>query len=140
MNYTKSEEEHAENVIRSIADSGVDLLVVGGSISDICLHYCEKYKLMVVRIMSKFELKRLCKCLSAQALARLGAPTEEEMGTADEVYVTEIGSQKVTLFKRDSEDCRLATLVLRGSTQNTMDDIERAVDDAVHTYRCMLKD
>lgn len=92
MNYTKSEEEHAENVIRSIADAGVDLLVVGGSISDICLHYCEKYKLMVVRIMSKFELKRLCKCLSAQALARLGAPSQEELGTADEVYVTEIGS------------------------------------------------
>lgn len=56
------------------------------------------------------------------------------------MYVTEIGSQKVTIFKRDSEDCRLATLVLRGSTQNTMDDIERAVDDAVHTYRCLLKD
>lgn len=54
--------------------------------------------------------------------------------------MTEIGSQKVTLFKRDSEDCRLATLVLRGSTQNTMDDIERAVDDAVHTFRCLLKD
>jgi T-complex protein 1 subunit theta len=54
--------------------------------------------------------------------------------------VTEIGSQKVTLFKRDSEDCRLATLVLRGSTQNQMDDIERAVDDAVHTYRRLLKD
>jgi len=65
MNYTKSEEEHAEKVIRSIADSGVNLLVVGGSISDICMHYAEKFKLMVVRVTSKFELKRLCKCLSA---------------------------------------------------------------------------
>lgn len=135
MNYTKSEEEHAEKVIRSIAETGVNLVIVGGSISDICLHYAEKFKLMVVKIQSKFELKRLCKCLSAVALARLGAPTEEEMGTCDEVYVTEIGSQKVTLFKRDSEDCRLATMVLRGSTMNLMDDIERAVDDAVHTFR-----
>ena len=65
MNYTKTEEEHAEKVIKSIADSGVNLVVVGGSISDICLHYCEKYELMVVRIMSKFELRRLCRCLSA---------------------------------------------------------------------------
>jgi T-complex protein 1 subunit theta len=70
----------------------------------------------------------------------LGAPTEEEIGTADEVYVTEIGSQKVTIFKRDSEDCRLATLILRGSTNNLMDDIERAVDDAVNTFKCLLKD
>ena len=65
MNYTKTEEEHAEKVIKSIADAGVNLVVVGGSISDICLHYCEKYELMVVRIMSKFELRRLCRCLSA---------------------------------------------------------------------------
>ena len=73
-------------------------------------------------------------------MARLGAPNEEEMGTCDEVYVSEIGSQKVTIFKRDSEDCRLATLVLRGSTNNLLDDIERAVDDAVNTFKSLLKD
>lgn len=65
MNYTKTEEEHAEKIVRSIADAGVNLVVVGGSISDICLHYAEKFKLMIVKIQSKFELKRLCKCLNA---------------------------------------------------------------------------
>lgn len=65
MNYTKTEEAHAEKVIKSIADTGVNLIVVGGTISDICLHYAEKFKLMIVKIQSKFELKRLCKCLSA---------------------------------------------------------------------------
>ena len=68
------------------------MVVVGGTISDICLHYCEKYKIMVVRVMSKFELRRLCRCLNATALARLGAPTAEEIGVADDVYQTEIGS------------------------------------------------
>ena len=68
------------------------MVVVGGTISDICLHYCEKYKIMVVRVMSKFELRRLCRCLNATALARLGAPTADEIGVADEVYQTEIGS------------------------------------------------
>jgi T-complex protein 1 subunit theta len=43
--------------------------------------------MMVVRIMSKFELKRLAKCLGATPLSRLGAPTPEELGTADDVTV-----------------------------------------------------
>jgi len=47
---------------------------------------------MVVRIMSKFELKRICKACGATPLARMDAPTPDEMGTCDEVYVTEIGS------------------------------------------------
>ncbi len=49
--------------------------------------------------------------------------------------MTEIGSEKVTIFKRETEDCNLATIVLRGSTKNLLDDIERAIDDGVNTYR-----
>jgi len=29
---------------------------------------------------------------------------------------------------------------LRGSTNNFLDDIERAIDDACNTYRCLIKD
>jgi len=80
------------------------------------LHFIEKYKLMVVRIMSKFELKRICKAIGATALASLVAPTKDEMGTCDEVFVNEIGSTKVTIIKKETEDCRLSTIVLRGAT------------------------
>lgn len=45
----------------------------------------------------------------------------------------------MTVFKRETEDCKLATLVLRGSTHNLLDDIERALDDGVNTYRCLIK-
>lgn len=71
---------------------------------------------------------------------RMGAPLPEEMGYCDEVSVQEIGSQKITVFTRNSDDCKLATIVLRGSTNNILDDIERAVDDAVNRYRMALKD
>ena len=80
MNYTKGEEDHAEAIVKSIAESGVKVVVCGGSVSDIMLHYMEKYKLMVVKVMSKFELRRLARCVGAIQLTRLGAPTAEEMG------------------------------------------------------------
>jgi len=37
--------------------------------------------MMIIRIMSKFELKRLAKAINAKILTRLGAPTPEETGT-----------------------------------------------------------
>lgn len=95
---------------------------------------------MVVRITSKFELKRICKAIGATPLARLDAPTEEEVGHCDEVYVTEIGSTKVTVFKRESDTCNLSTIILRGSTKNLLDDVERAIDDGVNIYRGLLSD
>lgn len=33
----------------------------------------------------------------------------------------------------------MATIVIRGSTDNIMDDIERAVDDGVNTFKALTK-
>lgn len=140
LNYSKTEEDAAHKFVKGVADSGVKVVVVGGTISDICLHFLEKYKLMAVKVTSKFELKRLCKGLGATALVRLGAPIPEEIGEADLVEVREIGSQKVTVFERNSKDCKLATIVLRGSTHSLLDDIERAIDDGVNAYKNLCKD
>ncbi|EGR34619.1 hypothetical protein IMG5_005740 [Ichthyophthirius multifiliis] len=140
LNYTKSEEKHAENIVKRIADAGINLIIAGGSISEIVLHYIEKYKMMIVKVQSKFELKRICKALGASPIARVDAPTPEEIGFCDSATVQEIGSQKVTIIKKENEDCKLNTIVLRGSTHNLLDDIERAIDDAVNVYRCLLKD
>ena len=38
------------------------------------------------------------------------------------------------------EESAVATVVIRGSTQNIMDDIERAVDDGVNTFKCLTRD
>jgi len=91
-NYTKGEEDHVESVVKSIADSGVNCIVAGGSITDIMQHYLEKYHIMMIKVLSKFELRRLAKALEARILTRLGAPQPEEMGSCDRVDVTEVGS------------------------------------------------
>lgn len=139
MNYTKSEEDHAHKFIKQLADANITCVVVGGTISDLCLHYLQKYKIMAVKTHSKFELKRAARALSAEGIARMGAPTEDEIGTADKVFVKEIGSQKVVVFERNNKDCKLASIVLRGSTNGLLQDIERAIDDGVCAFRNICK-
>ena len=67
-------------------------------------------------------------------------PTPEETGEADEVVVEEIASEKLVVFKRNTEDCRLSTIILRGSTKNILEDIERAIDDAVSVFRSIIRE
>jgi len=45
----------------------------------------EKYKIMVIRVHSKFEIKRIASALGGAILVRLDAPLPEEVGTANEV-------------------------------------------------------
>lgn len=44
------------------------------------------------------------------------------------------------MFNRDTADCKLSTIVLRGSTTNLLDDIERAIDDGVNVFKNLTKD
>ena len=95
---------------------------------------------MALKVMSKFEVKRIAKSTGASLLVKLDAPKPDEIGIADEVKVTEISSQKCTIIKRNEEENRIGTIVLKGSTNSFLDDAERAVDDGVNTVRCLAKD
>lgn len=140
-NYSKSEEQAMEKIIKEIADAGIKVVVSGSAIGEIAMHFIERYKMMAIKVPSKFELRRVCKAIGATALVRLGAPTPEETGYADIVTTEEIGSTRVTIFRQEEkENAGIATIVVRASTQNILDDIERAIDDGVNAYKALAQD
>ena len=81
MSYNKSEEQKMEEVIASIAATGAKVIVCNGSISELAMHFLDRYQLMVIKIQSKFDLRRICGALGATAVMRLGPCTPEEMGS-----------------------------------------------------------
>ncbi|TKC42995.1 hypothetical protein EI555_016393, partial [Monodon monoceros] len=140
MNFSKGEENLMDTQVRAIAGSGANVVVTGGKVADMALHYANKYNIMLVRLNSKWDLRRLCKTVGATALPRLTPPVLEEMGHCDSVYLSEVGDTQVVVFKHEKEDGAISTIVLRGSTDNLMDDIERAVDDGVNTFKVLTRD
>lgn len=140
MNFSKGEEEELHKVIKEIHDSGVKVVVAGQGVGELALHFLNKYELLVLKVPSKFDLRRICRICGATPLVRLGAPLPEEMGIIDVVECTEIGSDRVTVFKQNQETSLTSTIVIRGATQNSMDDIERAIDDGVASIKSVLRD
>jgi len=138
--FSLGEESQMESIVQAIAKMGVNVVVAGSSLADLALHYCEKYHIMVVRIQSKWEVRRLCKAVNATPLVRLGAPIAEEIGHCDLVYTDEIGSNPVTIFRQEADESSIATIVVRASTKNLADDIERAIDDGVNCVKTLCRD
>ncbi|CAO3699774.1 unnamed protein product [Rhizopus microsporus] len=140
LNFSKDEEKQVEGIFKELAEAGVKVVVTGAGIGELALHYLNRYNIMAVKVLSKFDLRRLCRVIGATALARLGTPTAEEMGECDIVETVEIGSDRVTVFRQEESDkSRTATIVIRGATQNHMDDIERAIDDGVNVIKAATK-
>jgi len=139
-NYSKTEEAKVEELIKAVAESGAKVIVSGGSVGEMALHFCERYKLMVLKISSKFELRRFCRTTGAVALLKLGRPNPDDLGHVDSVSVEEIGGFRVTVVRNEEGGNSVSTVVLRGSTDSILDDLERAVDDGVNTYKAMCRD
>lgn len=139
-NYAKSEEARVEELIKAVADSGANVIVSGGAVGDMALHFCERYKLMVLKISSKFELRRFCRTTGAVALLKLSQPNPDDLGHVDSISVEEIAGVTVTIVRNEGGGNSIATVVLRGSTDSILDDLERAVDDGVNTYKAMCRD
>jgi len=134
LNYNATEERKMQEIIQGIADSGVRVVVTGGNVSDMALHFLDRYQMACLRVGSKWELRRLCQAVRATALVRLGPPTPDEMGHCDTVQQREMGGRICTVFTSNhsaADQKKLATIVLRASTSTVLNDLERAVDDGV---------
>ena len=83
--FTKGEENMLKNSIEAIQKSGAQVLVCGGKISDLGLDYANQNGLMVVRLTSKWDMRRLAKSIGATVLPRLSPPTPDEMGFCEDV-------------------------------------------------------
>ncbi|TKY46197.1 T-complex protein 1 subunit theta [Spatholobus suberectus] len=122
-NYSKTEEAKVEELIKAVADSGAKVIVSGGAVGEMALHFCERYKLMVLKISSKFELRRFCRTTGSVAVVctfslfgyikrfstfclthfiflqqlKLSQPNPDDLGYVDSVSVEEIGGVRVTI-------------------------------------------
>ena len=142
LDFSSGEESQLEAAIKELYDSGIRVVVAGSTVGELALHYLNRMNILVIKILSKFELRRLCRVCGATPLARLGAPMPDEMGNIDVVETTEIGGDRVTVFRQETDTAvtRTATIVLRGATQNHLDDVERAIDDGVNVIKAVTRD
>lgn len=141
MDFSKGEEQQLHQMVKELYDSGVRVVVAGAGVGELALHYLNRFNILVLKVPSKFDLRRICRVCGATPLPRLGAPMPEECGVIEIVESIEIGGDRVTVFKQnDDEISRTSTIVIRGATQNKLDDVERAIDDGVNAIKGLLKD
>jgi T-complex protein 1 subunit theta len=140
LTYSKSEEAAIETAIRDIAEAGINMIIAGGKVSEMAGHFLEKYNIMCVRITSKFELRRICRATGAAAQLKLVPPSPEATGHCSLIYEKEFGSKHCVVMEQTDAESQIATIVLRGSTMNSLDDLERAIDDGVNAVKSLTSD
>ena len=103
------------------------------------IHYFEKYQIYAVKIINKWELKRIARAVSATPIVKLVTTSPDEHSFANEVSFKEISSTWCTVFRRDEDENKMATIVLRGSTNAMLEDTESAIDNSISTVKTLIR-
>ncbi|XP_060710538.1 T-complex protein 1 subunit theta-like [Hemiscyllium ocellatum] len=137
LGFGDGEERLMEAQVRGLLQAGVTVLVIGGKVGELALHYADQHRLMVVRLHSRHELSRLAKAVGATPLLKLGTPSQEELGHCDRVYLQEVGGTQLVIFEQEKRAPAVATILLRGPLHGLQDQLEEAIRDGVSTYRSL---
>jgi T-complex protein 1 subunit theta len=70
-NFSRGEEDLLEKQIKAIAETGVKVVVAGGKFGEMALHFLNKYSIMAVRLLSKFDLRRVAKTVNGTVLPKI---------------------------------------------------------------------
>ena len=118
--YSKSEEDKFETMIKGLADAGIQVVVGSGSMSEMAVHFFEKYKIFAMKIMSKWELKRLARAVGATPVVKLCTPSPDDLGYANEVNVKEAAAVVKT---ENTIEAKRTTQVAKMDAANVEDSI-----------------
>ncbi|MFC3957594.1 thermosome subunit beta [Halovivax cerinus] len=129
------EEKQLREKVDHIVDVGADVVFCQKGIDDLAQHYLAKEGILAVRRAKKSDLEFLQEVVDAAVVSDLESATEDDLGFGD---VTRDDEDE--LFYVEGEDAHGVTLLLRGSTDHVVDELERGVNDALDVVAQTVSD
>lgn len=137
--FIEQEEQMIRDMVNKIADAGATVLFCQKGIDDLAQHYLAKAGIMAVRRVKKSDMEKLGRATGATVVSNIEDLSLDDLGLAGSVAEKKISGEAM-LFVEDCKDPKSVTLLIRGSTQHVVDEIERAIEDAIGVVAATIED
>ncbi|MBU1198936.1 MAG: TCP-1/cpn60 chaperonin family protein [Nanoarchaeota archaeon] len=131
-----------ENMLRKMVDrvisSGANVLFCQKGVDDMAQHFLAKKGVFTCRRISKSDLEKLAKATGANIVTDLNELSAKDLGKAGVVEEVKVGDESMT-YVMNCKNPKAVTLLVRGSTEHVVDEVKRAVEDAIGDIIASLK-
>ena len=135
--FLDQEEEQIREMVDAVVDSGADVVFCQKGIDDMAQHYLAQEGVLAVRRAKKSDIGALARSTGGRVVSNVVDLAADDLGFAGSVTEKELaGDEKI--FVEDVEDAKAVTLILRGGTEHVVDEVERAIDDALGVVAATL--
>jgi thermosome len=135
--------DEEERMVRSIVDkivaSGANVLFCQKGIDDIAQHYLAKAGILATRRVKKSDMEKLARATGGSLVSSIDAISKEELGKAGLVEERKVSGEEMT-FVEQCKNPKAVSLIVKGGTEHVVDEIERAIHDALRVVGVVLED
>ena len=137
QDFLDKEEEQLREKVETIADAGADVVFCQKGIDDLAEHFIAQEGILAASRVKKSDLGFLREVVGGNVVSDLDSLTGEDLGTADVRYDD---AEELFSVEGTGEDTHGVTLLLRGSTEHVVDELERGIDDALDVVAQTVSD
>jgi len=137
--FSEQEEQMIQDMVNKIADAGANVLFCQKGIDDLAQHYLAKAGILAVRRVKKSDMEKLARATGATIVTNVEDLDFEDLGKAGSVAEKKVSGEAM-LFVEDCKDQKSVTLLIRGSTEHEVDEIQRAMEDAIGVVAATVED
>jgi thermosome len=129
-NFVEQEEEQLKEMVEAIEDAGANVVLCQKGIDDMAQHYLAKKGIYAVRRVSSGDMDKLAKATNANIVTSITEIESSDLGSAGSVEQRKVGGDSMT-FISDCPEAKSVSILIRGGTEHVVDEIERAMEDAI---------
>jgi archaeal chaperonin len=138
QDFIVSEEVALKNMTDKIIYSGANVVFCQKGIDDIAQYYLAKKGIFACRRVAKSDMEKISRATSVKIISSLHDIEEKDLGKAELVEQVKKGENIMTYIK-GCNNPKAVTLLIRGSTDHVLDEIERAVKDGLGDVAASIK-
>jgi archaeal chaperonin len=137
--FLDQEEAMIKRMVNTIIASGANTVFCQKGIDDLAQHFLSKAGILALRRVKQSDMEKLSMATGAKIVNNLDDLSKEDLGNAGIIQEKKIGDENM-IYVQECKNPKSVTLLVKGGTVHVVDEIKRAVDDALGDLQATLND
>jgi thermosome len=128
--FLDGEEQMVHTMVEKVVKSGANVLFCQKGIDDVAQHYLAKAGILATRRVKKSDIENLARATGATIVNSIDAITPKDLGSAGLVEERKVSGDEM-IYVSECKNPKAVSIIVRGGTQHVVDELERAIHDAL---------
>ncbi|MCK9580766.1 MAG: TCP-1/cpn60 chaperonin family protein [Methanoregula sp.] len=128
--FLDGEQQMVQTMVDKVVASKANVLFCAKGIDDVAQHYLAKAGILAVRRVKKSDIENLARATGGSVVNNVDEIGSKDLGTAGLVEEKTIANDEM-IYVSKCKNPKAVSIIIRGGTEHVVDELERAVHDAL---------